>query len=443
MARGHQVLGCRLRNPQGILLLIIALALVFASTLSAAAPPPPLPEEPAPGPLFNPEEVHVNPLHLSVGIVGASALPRIGLLASLGGLYGGEQHRAWNLEGPLTNRFARISLGTATLIGGGFVPLGGGPSLTHLANLKVGHQLDCWALMDTDQVRKLPNAWLGEVTDSQHIGAGGAEADVYSRVLILANFTSSKAFHRAARRDVTYTHVFNEPDRYRGTVVRVEGRLLRVNRYDPPFEAAQAGVNDFYEAWVFNEQVGANPYCLIFSEWPENLSRDVLGEAKIDGVIRVAMDGYFFKKYRYKANDRHGTKRDAPLVVGHGLIVLSQNAPGTNYSTVPVQMLITIFTVSVLGLIGGVIGLTYWYRRSDRRVRQRIMARMPEFHLPPPDVPPVAVPVAPPARPVELPAPITARINLPPGSGDRGGGSSGEGRSGNKDRGPPDEGAGA
>lgn len=430
---------------ESLRILAMAAALLLAQSVEGAAPPPALPEEPAPGPLFNPEEIHVNPLHLSLGIVGATAQDRTGLLSALGGLYAGEQHRAWNLEGPMTNRFSRISLGTATLVLGGFRNLAGGTPLTQVANLRAGHDLDCWALMDTDRFRKIPNDWLSEVTDSQPVGAGGVEAEIYSRVLTLANFTSSRAFAKAARRDVTYVHVFNEPERYRGTVVHVAGRLLRVNRYDPPFEAAQAGVNDLYEAWVFNEQVGANPYCLIFSEWPDDLPREILGESKVEGVIRVSMDGYFFKKYRYRANDRYGTMRDAPLVIGHGLILVSRNAPGTNYSSVPIHLLFWVFAGTVFAMIGGVIGLAYWYRRMDRRVRQRILARMPDFSLPPPDALPVALPVHPSTRGTAVPAPIVARSNLPPLGGDRGnGGSSDPGsRSGNKDRPPPDEGAGA
>lgn len=424
--------------------LVIAAALVSAVCARAAAPPVPLPEAPAPGPLFNPDQIHVNPLHLSLAVFGSTAQPITGRLVALGGIYAGEQHRAWSLDGPLTNRYNRISLGAATLVLGGSGVIPGTSALTQIANLEAGHRLDCWALIDTDRFRALPNDWLREVTDNRPIGAGGVEADIYSRVLIRAHYTSSAAFRQAARSDVTYTHIFAEPERYRGVVVRVEGRLLRVNRYDPPHEATEAGVNDLYEAWIFNEQLGANPYCVLFSEWPADLPRKLLGQNKIPGVIKVALDGYFFKKYRYKANDRYGSERDAPLVIGHGLLVLSTNAPPTNYSTVPITILLYVFAGTLFALIGGVIGLTYWYRRSDNRVRRRILARMPEFALPPPDAPPMAAPVATPVRSLGTPVAIPQRRNLPAGYGDRGDSSPGDrgGLPGKKEH-PPDEGAGA
>jgi hypothetical protein len=431
-----------------ILALGVFVALFVSSLAPAAAPPPRLPEAPAPGPLFPPEEVHINPLKLSVAAFGASAQPITGRVASLAALFAGETHKAWNLDGPLTNRYSRISVGAATLVLGGFGPSAGTVALTELANLGAGHYLDCWALLDTDQFRRLPNEWLEAVSDGKAIPVGGVEAEIYARVVTRANYTSSAAFARAARKEVTYTHVYSEPDRYRGVVVHVEGRLLRVNRYDPPHEATDAGVNDLYEAWVFNEQLGANPYCIVFTEWPADLPRDLLGEPKIGQVIKVSINGYFFKKFRYKANDRHSTQREAPLVIGHGLVVLSMDANGRSGAAIWMSTFVWVFAGILGALVAGVVALTFWYRRSDDRVRRRILARMPEFALPPPDVPaPVAAPVASPVGQRRLdPAPHTSapRFSFPTGSGERGSPRSGdEGGSPSKKEHPPDEGAGA
>jgi hypothetical protein len=267
---------------------------------------------------------------------------------------------------------------------------------------------------------------------------------MYARVLLRANYTSSRALRGAVRKDVTYSHLSEDPARYRGGVVHVAGRLLRVNRYAPPFEAADAGVNDVYEAWVFPEQLGANPYCVVFTEWPDALPRDLLGAAKIDRPVQVAIDGYFFKKFRYKSNDRRGNERDAPLVIGHGLVVLSASGGDRSPESVAwLKTMLWVFAGVVLALILGVVGLTYWYRRADSRVRRRILARMPEFALPPPDAPPVAAPVAPLARPVrggERPVPAPHRIRHSGGGGDRGEGRSENGGNGKTEH-PPDEGA--
>jgi hypothetical protein len=412
--------------------LALALLVALAPASRAAAPPAAPRDAPGPGPLFDAREPHANPLHLAVAVVGATP-PPAGPCASLGALLAGESVKAWSLEGAMTNRYSRVSLGAGTLVLSGF----DGP-FAGLGALVAGQQHDCWALIDTDRFRPLPAEWLEAVSDGRGIPVGGLEAEMYARVLLRANFTSAKAFRGAVRTDVTYNHVFEDPARYRGVVVRVEGRLLRVNRYDPPFEAAEAGVNDVYEAWVFNEQLGANPYCVIFTEWPADLPRDLLGVPKIERPIRVALDGYFFKKFRYKSNDRRSSERDAPLVIGHALFVVSKGSVGRSpESAAWLNTMLWVFAGVVAALIAGVVGLTYWYRRSDSRVRRRIMARMPEFALPPPDVPPVAAPVARPVRVPERPASppartqITARRGNPPST-----------NGGEKEH-PPDEGAGA
>jgi hypothetical protein len=413
-------------------------AIVAALTLAVgarSAAPPAKSEQPAPGPLLNADEVHVNPLHFSLAAFGAAPPPATGRWAALGALYAGEQLNAWNLDGPMTNRYSRVSLGAATLVAGGFAGHGGAAALGRLGVLEAGQQLDCWALIDTDVFRPLPDDWLKLITDKEPIGAGGVEAEIYSRALARAHYTSSKAFKKAARRDVTYAHVYSEPARYRGAVVRVEGRLLRVNRFDPPHEAREAGVNDLYEAWVFNEQLGSNPYCVLFTEWPAGLDRDLLGVGKIDRVIKVGIDGYFFKRYRYNANDPRGRERDAPLVMGHGLLLLTPAAadPSAGF---PIKLVMGIFGTIFGGVILGVIGLTFWYRRADGRVRRRILARMPEFVLPTPEAPPLAAPV----RAGGAVVPVPRRANLPAGYRDA---SPGEPRTpGKKEKPPPDEGAG-
>ncbi len=175
---------------------------------------------------------------------------------------------------------------------------------------------------DTDRFHALPKQWLDAFTDGKAIGVGGLEAEKYSQVLTLANYTSAAAFKKAMRPNITYTHIFNDPDVYRGKVVRIEGKLKRINRFPVPPEAAEEGVNDLFEAWVFSEYLGSNPYCVVFTEWPADLPRELLGKDSIPGTYRVVMDGYFLKKFRYQARDGRKTQRDAPLIMGHTLIVV-------------------------------------------------------------------------------------------------------------------------
>src|SRR5262249_29516108 len=158
------------------------------------------------------------------------------------------------------------------------------------------------------------------------------------------------AFERKVNKTLTYAHLFNTPEKYRGQVVQAEGRLRRINRFDPPPEAARAGVNDRYEAWIINDAVGPNPYCVVFTEWPAGLPRDLLGKERIDQHIVVRFAGYFYKRYRYTAADsKAGATREALLLIGHSLRVLTMDQPGDAAGAGWAYSLIWV----ILGLFGG------------------------------------------------------------------------------------------
>src|SRR5262249_28697678 len=60
------------------------------------------------------------------------------------------------------------------------------------------------------------------------------EVKAYCLALTTAHATSSEAFANSARRDLTYAHLFEEPEKYRGEVVHYQGRLKRVRQFDAP-----------------------------------------------------------------------------------------------------------------------------------------------------------------------------------------------------------------
>src|SRR5262249_23192247 len=159
--------------------------------------------------------------------------------------------------------------------------------------------------------------------------------------------------------NLIYANLFNEPQLHRGKVIHFEGKLKRLARFEPPEKTKLDGVKDGYEGWMFDpERYGANPVCVIFTDLPAGLET---GD-KLD--VRVSIDGYFFKKYRYQADD--GTRRDAPLLIGRTL-TLKQGAPK------PVSeeggLFSSVMAVAFMAALGGVfllaLLLTLWYRRSD------------------------------------------------------------------------------
>ncbi len=197
------------------------------------------------------------------------------------------------------------------------------------------------------------------------------EAKAFCQALIAANQTSAQAFANSARHDVTFAHLFEEPEKYRGQVVHFEGRVRRVRRFDPPNEVKGDvfGINNLYEAWIFDPEIhGANPVCLVFTQLP----RGVPVKEKVE--IPVAFDAYFFKRYRFEAKDGW---HDCPLFIGHTLTVRKAPAPASDSVVRSISSFTTSLVVAVLLMFLGTVGLavllSWWYRRGDRRIH-RILA---------------------------------------------------------------------
>lgn len=243
--------------------------------------------------------------------------------------------------------------------------------------------------------RGIPSAW-----DDDKTPFAVEEHAAYCYVLYEASRTSEQAFANSAvaNRHVTWRHLWTQPRRYRGEVVHMEGRLKRLSMLDVPAELTAAGVKHLYEGWMFNEQYGAEPTCILITDLPAGL------EPAESLERRVRFDGYFFKKYRYKAADSLRTKeaREAPLLMGHSLTLLDP-PPATSDSSWADYLV-----PGLLGMIGAtvvfVIGMTVWFRRADSRFHARLAKlRATTFVESPADSPPLAMPVASPLPPESPP----------------------------------------
>jgi hypothetical protein len=326
------------------------------------------------GQLLGPTEFR--PEHLAALTITAPCTPQIGPWSALAAVYAGASLDVplWDLRGLFSTKAGRINAGASLLFLSGFGPPAAVP-LTELVMLQAGEQRDCWELINTDEVRPIPKYFLtpGFIRDRHGIFTGEPEYEAYWRILVQAHYTSAKAFAKAARRDVTYVHLFNEPERYRGEVVRVSGRLIQLRRFDPPMEARAAGVCDLYEGWIMTDAFGENPVCIAFTDLPSGLTVD--NQRKYNEP--VCFDGYFYKRYRYKAYDNKKPKeyRDAPLLIGHTLTGQFETSIVDDEPESWEHDLIWLFLGVVGGAAVGLIVLTVWFRHHDRRVRRRLGAR--------------------------------------------------------------------
>jgi hypothetical protein len=207
-----------------------------------------------------------------------------------------------------------------------------------------------------------------------------AEAEAWSEAVARAHAAGRAALAAKARRDVTYGQAWQEPAKYRGDVIHLEGRLVEVREVPLPANVRAAGVDRLYEGWVFDRDFRDNPWCVVFSELPAAVKPGQgLDEA-------VSFDGYFFKRYRYEARDsrKPGEAREVPLVIGAALTFTAP--PRADAGGLPhTYELLPLWLVLIGSLVALAVGLTWWFRRGDRLVRARLGERTAEFIQPPQD----------------------------------------------------------
>jgi hypothetical protein len=201
-----------------------------------------------------------------------------------------------------------------------------------------------------------------------------AEDLVFWQAVAYSTVVPKELFARAARASshLTFGHLYTEPTKYRGVVVHFEGRLKRLKRLDPPLHAQRKGVGVLYEGWIFLDEPGTHPVCVIVAHLPANLAVGAqIGQ-------RVAFDGYFFKRYRYISGRLDADKNNVALntlaLIGPSLTVLERPGPagggGVISSTVPWTW--------ILSFVGGVavvvLVMSWWFKHNDRQVRKRLQA---------------------------------------------------------------------
>src|SRR5260370_144714 len=78
-----------------------------------------------------------------------------------------------------------------------------------------------------DRAEPVDPAILAEVEDRSKVHGpkeNYSEFLAYNYLLVLAHKTPAQALARGARRDLTFAHLFEEPKKYRGQIVHIEGR---------------------------------------------------------------------------------------------------------------------------------------------------------------------------------------------------------------------------
>ena len=140
----------------------------------------------------------------------------------------------------------------------------------------------------------------------------------YAALLERVRHTPWEELNRISRRDVTFAQLIEDPARYRGLPIHLEGTLLRVIRQDVSgSQIFRSGV--YYEGYATTPDSGGNPWILAFETLPQGIT---VGPELLNQPI--TFNGYFLKLLAYEAGipyekgeprpDRRF--RSAPVLVG-------------------------------------------------------------------------------------------------------------------------------
>lgn len=147
-----------------------------------------------------------------------------------------------------------------------------------------------------------------------------------------------------------YVDMLNNPERFRGRLVTLEGyvrRLLLIGENEH-------GLDNLYEAWLYTDDSQGHPAVVVFSAKPEEMPEGN------DISEHVRITGYFFKLWRYEAQDND---RFTPMILAHRI----QWFPDESITRTPSLLLYVALAVIMV-----IVGLGIW-----RVARQPIGHRVP------------------------------------------------------------------
>ena len=175
------------------------------------------------------------------------------------------------------------------------------------------------------------------------------EMDAYWRLMDWSRTQPFADMEERAKTDVPFTQLWEQPEKYRGQLVRLRLHVRRVLEYDAPENPS--GIGKVCEAWGWTDESRSFPYTVVFPEPPEGLP------VGTDIRTEIVFVGYFLKVMSYTAFDR---ARGAPLLVGRARLVPSAVAAAPSKSD-PWLILLVI----AAGIL--FIGFSVWTRMKSRR----------------------------------------------------------------------------
>lgn len=158
-----------------------------------------------------------------------------------------------------------------------------------------------------------------------------------------------------------FADVFLNPDVYKGKPVTMRGHVRKVMSY--PADVDRYGAGTLHELWLFTDDSQQNPAVVVCSELPKDFPT---GAGVVEGV---SVTGYFFKLYRYAADDAN---RAAPMLLAHQVRWQPRTASYAGFGSFG-----TLATVIAM-FAGAALMMYLWSNHEgDRRAKEALaMARV-------------------------------------------------------------------
>ena len=181
------------------------------------------------------------------------------------------------------------------------------------------------------------------------------EMHAYWKLIDWSRTEPIRELERRAKTNIPFKDFWEQPNRYRGELIRLRLHVRRVLQYDAP--ANPSNIKTVHEAWGWTDDSLSFPYVIVFPEAPAGLP---IGQ---DVRTEVVFTGYFLKIMTYTAFDH---PRGAPLLVGRVRLVQTNegvSAPAPRFST-------ALLPIIGFGAILAVSAAFFVARRHKQKVQR-------------------------------------------------------------------------
>jgi len=197
---------------------------------------------------------------------------------------------------------------------------------------------------------------LREVRDHTHLRP--QEHEAWFNLLGVLRDAPQEELEAASLGGIGFVQLYEQPNVYRAKLVDAKGTLKRAFDITPPRN--EAGIERYYQLWVFPEGGPMNPIIVYSLELPEGMSTSRTEDGGIRNLREpVELTGFYFKNKAYQAGEQI---LSSPLILAK---TITWNREKQSAAAPPEPPSWTMITLVVLGtmLLAGLIAA--WVYRSS------------------------------------------------------------------------------